>query len=269
MEPQTDRVVTALTLNLWNRAPPWEERLAVIRAGLAAMRPDVVALQEVVSVPEVGFDQAALVAEGLGYHVVAGAAPGREFTLANAVLSRFAVVHSEVVTLPALDTDEGRCAILTRLATPWGPLPFVSTHLNWKLDQGHVRCAQVKHLVAALDAFTAPDDLPAVMAGDFNAEPDSDEVRYLRGLTGLGGPCVHFNDCWAAVGEGSSGATFARANPSAALSREPDRRIDYVFVRGPDARMQGVPVACRVCFDAPVEGVWASDHFGVLAHVEV
>jgi hypothetical protein len=28
--------------------------------------------------------------------------------------------------------------------------------------------------------------------GDFNAEPDSDEIRFLRGLTGFGGPCVYF-----------------------------------------------------------------------------
>jgi hypothetical protein len=27
----------------------------------------------------------------------------------------------------------------------------------------------------------------------------------------------------------------------------------------------GVPVACRVVADAPVDGTWPSDHFGVLA----
>ena len=36
-----------LTLNIWNRQGPWEQRLAVIRRGLAELEPDVVGLQEV------------------------------------------------------------------------------------------------------------------------------------------------------------------------------------------------------------------------------
>ncbi|MFO0651926.1 MAG: endonuclease/exonuclease/phosphatase family protein [Polyangiales bacterium] len=269
MEPHSDRVVTVLTLNLWNRAPPWDERLAVIRAGIEALRPDVIALQEVIALPELDFDQAELVAEGFGYESFVGRGAGDALLLSNAVLSRFPIVQREVVTLPDLGHPESRCALLTRLATPWGALPFVTTHLNWKLDQGHVRCAQVRHLVAALDASRASGDLPAIVAGDFNAEPDSDEMRYLRGATGLGGPCVYFNDCWQAAGDGSAGATFALRNPYAALSREPDRRIDYVFVRGPDDHVRGVPLECRVCFDAPVDGVWASDHFGLFARIEL
>jgi endonuclease/exonuclease/phosphatase family metal-dependent hydrolase len=269
MEALSDRVVTVLTLNLWNRAPPWDERLAVIRAGIAALRPDVIALQEVIDLPDVGFEQAQLIAEGFGYDLAVGRGAGEELLLSNAVLSRFPIAQREVITLPDVGHPEGRCAVLTRLATPWGALPFATTHLNWKLDQGHVRCAQVRHLVAALDDFRAAGDLPAVLAGDFNAEPDSDEIRYLRGATGLGGPCVYFNDCWAAAGDGSAGVTFAQRNPNAALSREPDRRIDYVFVRGPDDHVRGVPLACRVCFDEPVEGVWASDHFGVFARIEL
>lgn len=269
MEPHSDRVVTVLTLNLWNRAPPWDERLAVIRAGIAALKPDVIALQEVIELPELGFDQAKIVAEGFGYETFAGRGEGGSLLLSNAVLSRFPIVQREVLTLPDGGHPESRCALLTRLATPWGSLPFVTTHLNWKLDQGHVRCGQVKHIVAALDARRASGDLPAIIAGDFNAEPDSDEMRYLRGATGLGGECVFFNDCWQAAGDGSAGATFAQRNPYAALSREPDRRIDYVFVRGPDDHVRGVPLECRVCFDEPVDGVWASDHFGLFARIEL
>jgi endonuclease/exonuclease/phosphatase family metal-dependent hydrolase len=102
--------------------------------------------------------------------------------------------------------------------------------------------------------------------GDFNAEPDSDEMRYLRGLTGLGGPCVYFADAFHVAGEGP-GATFARRNPFAAPQREPDRRIDYVYVRGPDDAQRGEPTSARVCFDAAHEGTFPSDHFGVVATI--
>ena len=75
------RPFTVVTLNIWNRGDPWDERLPLIREGLRAMRPDVVALQEVLRIDEHGFDQAALIAEGLGYEVVYGhawkAAPKR------------------------------------------------------------------------------------------------------------------------------------------------------------------------------------------------
>ncbi len=261
-----DRVVTVLTLNLWNRSGPWEERLALIRRALEAFAPDVVTLQEVVRIDDLEIDQAREVA-GDAYHVAFGHAPGGPYFFGNAVLSRFPIAAQASYPLPRCGTDENRCVVLARLTTPWGPLPVATTHLNWKLDEGHVRVAQTRFVVERLTAFGVEGDLPAVLAGDLNAEPDSDEVRWLRGRTGLGGECVYFDDCFAAAGDGSRGVTFARRNPYAAPAREPDRRIDYVFVRGPDAHGRGWPVACRVVLDAPEEGVWPSDHFGVLAEV--
>jgi endonuclease/exonuclease/phosphatase family metal-dependent hydrolase len=47
------------------------------------------------------------------------------------------------------------------------------------------------------------------------------------------------------------------------------RRIDYVMVR---CREYGPTLDVRACeriFDEPVDGVWASDHFGVVADLAV
>ena len=97
--------------------------------------------------------------------------------------------------------------------------------------------------------------------------PDADEVRFLRGLTALGGKSTYFADCFGLTGEGP-GVTFsAKTNPFAADTHEPERRIDYVFVRGPDAQVRGKPVSARVCFDTPHEGVYPSDHYGVVAEI--
>jgi endonuclease/exonuclease/phosphatase family metal-dependent hydrolase len=133
-----------------------------------------------------------------------------------------------------------------------------------------VREAQVREIAACVQALATPDAFPAVLVGDFNAEPEADEIRFLRGLTSLGGSKrAFFQDAYATAGDGSPGHTFARRNPFAAPLREPDRRIDYVLVHGRDERFRGEPVTARVCFDAPVDGTYPSDHFGVVADLRV
>lgn len=260
------RELTVLTLNLWNRGDPWPARLEVLREGLRALDPDVIALQEVLRLDDL--DQLGEVNAALGYHAAFGRDGDSYYLFGNAILSRWPIREAAVLPLPRCGTDENRCAVLAIVESPWGDLPVCTTHLNWRMDEGHVRVAQVKALTAWLASCVDPDALPLVLAGDFNAEPDADEMRYLRGATGLGGPCVHFVDCFAAAGDGSRGSTFApRRNPYAAPTREPDRRIDYVLVRGPNARCEGEALDARVVLDAPRDGVWASDHFGVWARV--
>src|SRR5262249_34578570 len=107
---------------------------------------------------------------------------------------------------------------------------------------------------------------PPVLMGDFNARPDSDEIRFLNGLTTLEGKSVYFADCWSAC-DGGPGYTFDRSNPYALRTHEPSSRIDYIFVRGPDAQYRGEPVAARLALDQPTGDVWPSDHFAVVADI--
>jgi endonuclease/exonuclease/phosphatase family metal-dependent hydrolase len=97
-------------------------------------------------------------------------------------------------------------------------------------------------------------------------------MRFLRGRTRLGGRGVYFADCWGTLQadrpEMGPGYTYARANRYALRSREPSRRIDYVYVRGPDRQLRGEPLEARVVLDRPRNGVYASDHFGVYAEVQ-
>ena len=255
--------VRVATLNIWNRLGPWEERLAAIRAGVSAEGADVLALQEVVNVE--GFDQAALIAEGHGYHVVHGRHSAARLPVGNAILSRFPVITQNVFDLPTGDTVERRSLVHALLDAPFGEAGVFVTHLNWRLDEGHVREAQVRFVTDTI-ARLYPEDkgYPPILMGDMNAEPDADEVRFLRGLTSLGGRRVYFADAFGTAGVGP-GITYARRNPFAALVREHDRRIDYVFVRWSDDRERGEVLEARVGFDEPVGGVFPSDHFGVVA----
>ncbi|MBX3212306.1 MAG: endonuclease/exonuclease/phosphatase family protein [Labilithrix sp.] len=261
------RTFRAATLNIWSRFGPWEERLPAIKKGLAALAPDVIGLQEVLRFPEL--DQAKLVSEGLGYAIAWGkASENHGFPTGNAILSRWPILRSEVFPLPNGGFDEDRSLLFAELDAPFGKIPFFCTHLNWKFHHGHVRCLQVKAIAEAV-ARLAPVDgvFPPVVVGDFNAEPESDEIRYMKGLTGLGGPYVYFADAFGIAGDGSAGATFSKTNPFAEPMREPERRIDYVFVRGPDDAQRGEPIDARVCFDQPVDGTFPSDHFGVIATI--
>lgn len=251
------------TLNIWNRCGPWEARLAAIRVGLRTLAPDVLGLQEVLLGE--GVDQARDVASELGYHIAFGSTREDPIKLGNAVLSRWPIVSEHVVALPHGGTGERRCLLLCELDAPFGRVPFLVTHLNWKLHEGHVRYEQVE-LVAGVVRERCPiDGFPPIVAGDFNAEPEADEIRYMRGYTGE--KRVYFADCFAVAGEGR-GTTFSPAtNPFAGETKEPERRIDYLFVRGPDTRGRGRPLSARVCFDEPVDGVFPSDHYGVVAEI--
>ena len=254
------------TLNIWNRFGPWEERLVSIRHGLEALGPDVIGMQEVLRYGDL--DQAALVSEGLGYHIAWGiASENHGFPVGNAILSKWPIARSEVIALPNGGSDESRSLVFAELTSPYGKIPFFTTHLNWKFHHGHVRVLQVKAIAEHVARLAPIEGFPPILVGDFNAEPDADEMRYLRGLTGLGGPCVYFADAFGVAGDGSPGITFAKRNDFAGPLREPDRRIDYIYVRGPDDVQRGEPQDAKVCFDEPHKGVFPSDHFGVVATI--
>ena len=260
------RTFRAATLNIWSRFGPWEERLIGLREGLRTLAPDVIGMQEVLRLPD--FDQAKLVSDGMDYEIAWGmSSENHGFPTGNAILSKWPIARSEVIALPDGGSDEQRSVVFAELDSPFGKIPVFCTHLNWKLHHGHVRLMQVKAIAEAVQRLAPIAGFPPVVVGDFNAEPDSDEIRYMRGLTGLGGPCVYFADSFGVAGDGTPGATFSKRNPFAEPLREPERRIDYIFVRGPDDSQRGEPRDARVCFDEPYDGTFPTDHFGVIATI--
>ena len=272
------------TLNIWNKSGPWQERLQLIRTELHARSPHILGLQEVLRllppggapyVPAPETCQATEIALGSDYRIAYAAAAdyGGGLMFGNAVLSRFPILEQRSFILPSLDSGESRSLLYALCESPFGPLPVFVTHLNWKFHQGNVRLAQVR-FIAERVAELAPvrgATLPPVLMGDFNAEPEADEIRFLRGLSVVENRSVFFADAWVYGGDGSAGATFARNNDYAAVAREPSRRIDYVFVRGPDELLRGEPMTTEVAFATPSSGpagrIWPSDHFGVVTDV--
>ncbi len=244
---------------------PWEERLVAIKKEIERSKPDILGLQEVLVIPELEFDQGRAIADAFGYHVAYGRSPdGNQYSIGNAVLSRWPIARTVAFGLPG--TDEHRSLVFAEVDSPAGKIPFFSTHLNWKFEESSVRQLQVQCIARFIDANAPRDGFPPILVGDFNADVDSDEIRFLRGVGSLGGASVHYHDVYGHVGA-QPGVTFSRKNAYAALLREPDRRIDYIFVRGGDERFRGEALSARVAFDVPVGEAFPSDHFGVIAEL--
>jgi endonuclease/exonuclease/phosphatase family metal-dependent hydrolase len=262
------------TLNIWNRGGPWAQRLPLMRDGLLALDADVIGLQEVLGFTGMP-NQADEIAAGTGWNVYYAPAwaLGGGLSVGNAILSPHRLFDTATLPLPTPPQLDTRSVAFARVDLPHGPMPVFVTHLNYQAHLGHVRCQQVRALAKHVSALAPIDGPPPVLAGDFNADPDSDEMRFLRGLTPLGETSVYFADCWLTTVGGEPGAgfgyTYDRRNAYALRSREPSRRIDYVFVRGPDRNLRGEPVSARLALDQPVAGVWPSDHFAVVADIWV
>ncbi len=258
-----------LTLNLWHDQGPWERRCRRIRQWLDRLDPDVVALQEVLRGPSRDQLKELFADRKMGFEFAAATRFWRDPSLqfGNAIAARFPLRDREEHKLPESGDGETRVALSVTVETPHGLLGVTCTHLNWKLHHGYVREKQVVELAAFARARRPGLELPPVIAGDLNAEPDSAEIRFLTGLQSLGGRSALFYDAWRVAGDGGPGFTWSNRNPYARLAIEPERRIDYVLVGYPQPSGIGKVEACRVVCDDEEDGVWPTDHFGVYAEI--
>jgi endonuclease/exonuclease/phosphatase family metal-dependent hydrolase len=265
------RNLRCLTLNLWGAEPPLAQRMAIVAEGIAALAPDVVGLQEVQDRPDVP-NQAEALARATGlHHVFAPAIAFRGGHEGVALLSRWPIVAHEALSLPHATNDEGRVLLSAAIeAGGLTPTWVHVTHLNYRLQHGRQREDQV----LAIEQVIAgrPDGVPQILLGDFNARPESDEIRWLCGLTTLAGRRTAFQDAWASRHPGEAGWTWAAANPYTAplAFLQQDRRLDYIFVTPQRRDGRGRIHDCRIVFDQPTpDGIYASDHFGVMADVQI
>lgn len=260
------------TWNVWHRfGNDWQARGRAISQTLQQVDADVVCLQEAWTEEASGRSQAGELASALGLEdFVDGFRIAHEgVTFGNAIMSRWPITRHEVRALPPHpDYEEFRCILGVETQTPSGPAQVFTSHFNFLRHQSAVRQTQAR-TVAGTMLDWAHDDLvhPQVVTGDLNAGPASEEIRMLTGDADLGKDLA-LMDAWAAVGEGD-GATWNGRNPLTADSYEPDRRIDYILTRFPrQFEGRGVVTSCRVFGDQPVDGVWPSDHLGVVADLE-
>jgi endonuclease/exonuclease/phosphatase family metal-dependent hydrolase len=260
--------VRVVTLNLLARAfADGAARHAAVKKVLPDLRADVVALQEVHRGDD--FDQAADLV-GPGFTIVD--VPGGHPTYGGECLAvRHPLIGVHTLDQP-MDRGSARAtALAVEIAGPDGAGPLVVVHHKGTFELGREGVREQQALATArfvADLAGGRPKLPVVLVGDFNAAPDAASIRFLTGRQSLAGGGVHYRDAWTAVHPDLPGHTVDPDNPlvrDGEMPLEPGRRIDYVLVRcgihGPLLTVAD----CRLIFTAPVGGVWASDHYGVLA----
>ncbi|MGI5128847.1 endonuclease/exonuclease/phosphatase family protein [Pseudonocardia sp. CA-107938] len=255
-----------MTMNVWGVRGDWPARREVLRATLAELRPDVLTLQETVVRP--GLDQVAEILDGVvdPVHVVHGRhrePDGQGISTAS---------RWPLTTVGEIDQQTGprtagfaATTLLTDVATPDGPVLVVNHFPSWRLDLEHERCVQTARAAREIERLRPDLADPVIVAGDLDADPTADSIRFWTGRCALEGTSVCYRDAWEAARPGEPGTTYTSENP---LMDEdwPFGRIDYVLVRcgehgGARLRVRD----CRLVLDAPRDGVQASDHYGVLA----
>ena len=267
--------------------PGWDERREVLVTWLEHLAPDIVCLQEVWR-DGTGADTAAWIVDHLGvtdwYWRFGGDAfspglwPDETMSFGSAILSRWPIDAHAHHRLPVI---EGRDAVVD--SVPWellhvrsAGLDVFSTHLAPAPTHGLHRQRQVvaiddhvRAIRGALDDLgpigTQREAMPAILCGDFNAEPDSDEIRFLCGLTPSGDRTTYWIDAWREAGSGPGHTSDPRTNPLAAAMNVTTKRIDYVFVGDPFQRAGGAGrvLSASVAFDGSLTGRIASDHYGL------
>jgi endonuclease/exonuclease/phosphatase family metal-dependent hydrolase len=256
------------TLNLWCRHGDWPARRGVLAAGLRELRPDVIAFQE--SIVTDDYDQIADLL-GDGYEIHHGGGRTSRDGAGATIASRW----------PVMKLHERDLGVTSRVdpAEPWigrvyaaeigGPEPllFVNHKPSYPLHMERERELQAVATARLVEDLLGGERRHVVLAGDFDATPDAASIRFWSGKQSVEGMSVCYRDCWAQAHPGEDGYTFARRNPL--MAWDWDRRIDYIFVRceakGPTLLVD----RCELLFAEPVGGVWASDHFGVVADLSV
>jgi endonuclease/exonuclease/phosphatase family metal-dependent hydrolase len=276
------QLVRVATLNLWGRRGEWEERRRMLAEGFRELEPDLVAFQE--AVVSDGYDQVIDIL-GPAYHLAhqtdreLGRGGDIEDGQGISIASRWPIGE---VWEPDLNvtsrTDDFACgAIIAEVLAPdpVGTLLFVNHLPNWQLTHEHERELQTVILGRAIEEIAERrGPRHVVLAGDLDATPEAASVRFWRGRQSLGGMSVCYRDAWGSTHPGEPGHTFTAENPLVTAENwdwelELGRRIDHIFVRcsahGPTLDIR----ACERIFDEPVDGVWGSDHFGMIADLSV
>ncbi len=203
---------------------------------LQNLRADIIGLQEVDQGTHRSDreDQPALLGEKLGMASAFGCFMGYQGgKYGLAILSRFPIEATKSIRLPP--GNEPRVALACRIRLPSGqPIMVVNLHLDWVRDDSFRRVQAEK-----LAEYLAELQIPYLLLGDFNDQPDSPTLQVLS------------RDALPATKPAEDRFTFS--------STDPQREIDFIFAA---PRKAWSLHDCRL-FDAPL----TSDHRPVLAEL--
>ena len=232
--------LTVVSLNLRGIHDCWRRRAPLVAAGLAALNPDVICLQEAATWRLQARELAGRLSRRTGrrYHVARARKGGyRGACEGLAILSVFPFEARGRLVIG----EQGRVAQRAVVRVDGVPLTVANTHLEHRGERAGERLAQARRVTSWLR-----DAGPVVLCGDLNDLPESATLADFR---------ERFRSAHEDAGVAVSGT---------APAWESGRVIDYILVGG---GLQAVDAG--TCLDAPVGGTWPSDHIGLWARVSI
>jgi endonuclease/exonuclease/phosphatase family metal-dependent hydrolase len=254
----SDQVLRVISLNMLHGFPGFEHldrRLELIAAQCKAYQSDVILLQEVPWTLRQSYAVEWL-ADQLDMNYVYLRANGNRWTIlfeeGEAILSRYPMVSVDFTELqPRAGFFEHRVALRAEILTPWGRYPFVTTHLT--NGDNEINRKQAESLVAFEELH---QDSITILAGDFNAPPDSAQIQLLSST---------WRDVFKEANPGDEGYTCC-IDDLTQTEAFPSKRIDYQFLFQHDHSIEIISSE-RVFSQAFTEEsgyLWASDHLGLM-----
>lgn len=258
---------SVFSLNLWGRKGQYATRVSRINEWLSRLQPDLAGFQECLRIDDQ--DEVSEFLSSNGYYLTFGEAIASENnrSYGNLIASRWPILSKEVLQLPTPAFIEPRIALIVSRESPFGTQCFVCTHLSCGPTLGFVRKHQVLSILKSISRCRHEFNWPPIIVGDFNADPDSIEIRCLTHKTDFIHDHSCFVDAWETAGDSGSGITMPAKLRCKLGDRNYDRRIDYIFVGSPSEYEIGEfkTLSCNVvCNDARL-GILPSDHFGLNA----
>jgi endonuclease/exonuclease/phosphatase family metal-dependent hydrolase len=281
--PNRGEVLRVITLNMGSLfEPDWPNRRIELVAWLRNLDADVVCLQEVWE-SDVETNTAKWIVEqfpknhwhwAFGGPEVFVQGRGAPVRFGSAILSRRPIDRSRLDPLP-IDKRSGTPEVfrmpMELFSVRTGGVDVYSTHLAPPPHQAYHRIRQVMFIDETIRARQNSNDLVGpILCGDFNAEADSDEIRFLGGLATINDTSTYYQEAWRATAQPGLGITAdPRVNKLASYLNVPPKRIDYIFAADAFFRRSGAGLITHIerCFHEPRTGVYASDHFGLMAEL--
>jgi endonuclease/exonuclease/phosphatase family metal-dependent hydrolase len=264
--PAVEPRLRVLTMNVYGPAnPDWDRRHRLVARTLTELDPDVVALQEVPTGAQLS---AILAPTYYATHFSRSSEDGVSGTLATRWPHRLVTEIDQHLTERSRDVLPWTATTIVELDTPLGTVVVAHHKPSWPFPFELEREQQAVLAARTLEEHIGNREMHALVLGDFDATPDSASMLFLRGKRAVDGLSVCYQDAWEYAHPDEPGYTHELANPlvrTGEVSTGVTRKIDHVLVRsglhGPTLRVAD----CRRVLDRPVGGVWASDHYGVVA----
>lgn len=227
-------------LGLLDEQQVWQRRREGLHRELAAVSPDLVALQEVVSSPGAAESRAHELARLLGHQEVVLSEP--DGTMGSlAVLSRRPVLSRAELPLRSMTGAFGGHSTVLEVVLDVVRLWVVHVPVGPE----EVRAAVIGEIGAL--AAAAPADRPLLLCGDFNCPSDGTPIKGLLADGVLA-------DSWIEAGGASDALTMPMPGPT--------WRLDYLLYRPADGLVPRP--GPRLLGDSPnADGLHPSDHCGV------